>query len=84
MVPRLQRFAYFVSTASTDKRLLLLISAESSAFSVKILRRGRGLALQGVSIGNVSSASDGYVGGRFVVSCWSDRYVVGVNGRLVV
>ena len=51
---------------------------------MKVLRRGRGLALQGVSIGNVSSASDGYIGDRFVVSCWSDRYVVGVNGRLVV
>ena len=82
--PACKRFAYFVSTASRDKRILLLISAESGASSVKVLRRGRGLALQGVSIGNVSSAADGYVGGRFVVSCWSDRYVVGVNGRLVV
>ena len=51
---------------------------------MKILRRGRGLALQGVSVGNASSASDGYIGGRFVVSCWLDRYVVGVNGSLVV
>ena len=76
MAPCLQRFAYFVSTASTDKRLLLLISAERSAFSLKILQRGRGFALQGVSVGNASS-SDGYVGGRFVSA-------VGWIGMLVV